>query len=128
LLRFGRSKPKRDTEENSRDAADFVYSFTITAVVSTSTSAASNQDYQAAVQEVIRQNTPAHIAVDYCFLDLWQMRLFESLYWSWRRALRQRRSPDIILMSARLRSFLRRCGCVAVTSPPATEEWVDELE
>jgi hypothetical protein len=126
LLRFGRAKPNRETQDDSRDASDFVYSFTLTAVVSTSTNAASGQDYQAAVREVIRQNTPAHIAVDYCFLDLQQMRLFESLYWSWRRALRQRRSPDIIFTSAQLRSFLRRCGCVAVTSTPATEEGVDQ--
>lgn len=128
LLRFGRSKPKRDTEENSRDAADFVYSFTMTAVVSTSANAASEQDYQAAVRDVIRQNTPAHIAVAYCFLDLQQMRLFESLYWSWRRALKQRRSPEIIFTSAQLRSFLRRCGCVAVTSTPATEKGLTNLE
>ncbi len=126
LLRFGRSQPNRDAQEDSRDAPDFVYSFTITAVVSTSTNAASDQDYQAAVRDVIRQNAPAHIAVVYCFLDLQQMRLFESLYWSWRRALRQRGSPDIIFTSAQLRSFLRRCGCAAGSSTPATEEGIDQ--
>ena len=110
LLRFGRSKPGAEV---NYAAPDFVYSFTVTAVLSASAASVSDPYYRNAVHEVIRQNTPAHIAVNYCFLRPRQMHFFESLYREWRRALRQCRSQAIRSTSARLREFLRCCS-----SPP----------
>ncbi|HEX7315694.1 MAG TPA: hypothetical protein VF297_17375 [Pyrinomonadaceae bacterium] len=111
LLRFGRSKDEQsDARANENGGCEkFVYSFTITAVVSTSARGESTKDYQTFVREVVRQNTPSHIVVDYCFLDLRQMREFEQRYWAWRRTLRRRERRDIVETSARLRAFLRRC-------------------
>ncbi|MGA9995878.1 MAG: hypothetical protein WBP93_10705 [Pyrinomonadaceae bacterium] len=112
LLRFGRSKPDEREQDDSNgrpDQSDFVYSFTITAVVSRPSGTPSDADYQTIVREVIRQNTPAHVVADYCFLRPQMMRRFESLYWAWRRALRNRQRREIIITSARLRSFLQRC-------------------
>ncbi|HEY0406180.1 MAG TPA: hypothetical protein VGC89_10655 [Pyrinomonadaceae bacterium] len=88
---------------------DFVYSFTITAVVSALPRQLSNRDYQTIVREVIRRNTPSHIVANFCFLRPMQMRQFESLYWDWRRALRRRARREIIITSDRLRDFLEQC-------------------
>ena len=88
---------------------DFSYRFTITAVVSALPRQLNDRDYRKIVREVVRQNTPAHIVDDYCFLRPLQMRRFEALYWDWRRALRHRRRREIIITSDRLRSFLQEC-------------------
>jgi hypothetical protein len=118
LLRFGRP---RDEESAAADeiaggdggqngAGKFVYSFTLTAVVSAPPGGEDGADYRTFVREVIRQNTPSHIVADYCFLDLGRMRDFESLYWAWRHALRRGQPRrNIVEASARLRAFLRRC-------------------
>jgi hypothetical protein len=124
LLRFGRSRPddnppiqercdaRQDDQAHPDDALDrrdFVYSFTMTAIISAPTGTENGEDYRTLVREVIRQNTPSHIVADYCFLRPREMRQFESLYWAWRSALQHRRRREIIFTSARLRSFLRRC-------------------
>jgi hypothetical protein len=124
LLRFGRSGPDDDAPTPERDDAgqgdqahpddprsqhEFVYSFTITAIISTPSGTQNDEDYQTIVREVIRQNTPAYIVDDYCFLRPREMRHFESLYWAWRSALQHRRRWEILFTSARLRRFLRRC-------------------
>jgi hypothetical protein len=88
---------------------DFVYSFTLTAVVSALPRQLSNQDFQTIVREVVRENAPAHIVVNFCFLRPMQMRQFEVLYWDWRRALRHRARREIISTSDALRDYLEQC-------------------
>ena len=99
LLRFGRA----DSDPASRRNA-FVYSFTISAVLPRSDGNGANST--TAAREIVRQNTPAHIAIDYCFLPFREMRHFRTLYGSWRRALRHGDRNDIIITSGRLRRFL----------------------
>ncbi len=101
LLRFGRIDSDRPVSP-----ARFVYSFTITAVLPRPDNNGDGSDIHLAVREVIRQNTPAHIAIDYCLLRFREMRHFKSLYGSWRWALRRGDRNDIIITSARLRRFL----------------------
>jgi hypothetical protein len=96
-------------DDASSQADDFVYSFTITAVVSARPRQLNDSDYQTVVREVVRENTPAHIVADFCFLRPLQMRQFEVLYWDWRRALRHRAQSEIIETSDRLRDFLEQC-------------------
>jgi hypothetical protein len=123
LLRFGRSKLAKEStppagEEVWRGDQDeqdepvyphrFAYSFTITAVIS-SPSRRNGEDYETMVREAVRQNTPSHIAAEYCFLRPHQLRHFESLYWAWRSALRRRQPRKIISTSDDLRKFLRQC-------------------
>lgn len=109
-------------EEFARDAAgypaevDFSYSFTITAVVSALPRQLNDRDFQRIVREAVRQNTPAHIVSDFCFLRPAQMRRFEALYWDWRRALRHRKRREIIITSNRLRSFLQQCQQPGLTA------------
>jgi hypothetical protein len=114
LLRFGCARnglddlepEPHDTEPG--EPAPFVYSFTITAVLPRSDGMVDDRDYRTWVHEVIRQNAPAHIVVDYCFLRFRQMRHFEKLYGAWRWALRRGGREHIIHTSARLRRFLVR--------------------
>ncbi len=111
LLRFGRRWHPHHHHHK------FVYSFTITAVICTCRRLRNDQDYRAYVRAVIRENTPAHIAVDYCFLDHFHMFFFEVLYWSWRCALRTRR--HLRWTSARLRDFLSRHQHAGANGPEA---------
>lgn len=119
MLRFGQSR-KGDEAEAVPDEPDgsgepaarteFVYSFTITAVVSTTLAAEIGSEYQTVVKQIIRENTPSHIVAEFCFLRPVQMSSFEALYWEWRDALREQEPKKIVLASARLRRFLQRCG------------------
>ncbi|MDB5600920.1 MAG: hypothetical protein JWN71_2964 [Xanthobacteraceae bacterium] len=120
LLRFGRWREREDPDDeqgldaaspmagepNRKDDDSFVYSFTITAVVSAPRHAAEETGYRAAVAEVIRRNAPAHVAVDYCFLRPHRMTHFETRYDAWRRALRRGDRHHIRATSRRLRHFL----------------------
>lgn len=96
LLRTGRRRGHDDR---------FVYNFTISAVISECPFDSERDNYRTFVHEVIRQNTPAHIAIDYCFLTPWLMCLFERRYVRWRYALRTGR--DLRAASRRLREFLQ---------------------
>lgn len=115
LLRFGRSKRADPPRRDARDAGEaeefddkkFGYSFTVTAVVAGPPAPGGEQDWRTFVREVVRQNAPAHIVTEFCFLSLAELRRFEPLYWSWRRALR--RGRNLIDPTKRLRDFLRRC-------------------
>lgn len=142
LLRFGRSRPEaeqpaheddaivlgHDNQEqpgDERNGREFVYSFTITAVLSTPARVRDDDAYRTSVREVIRQNTPSHIVADYCFLRPGELRHFESLYWAWRRALRRRVPREIVFTSTRLRNFVRRCQRRDARSMNQTEEASD---
>lgn len=116
MLRFGRSgnhhEPEASPEEpDDRDRAHskFVYSFTVTAVVSTALATEAGSEYRTIVEQIIRENVPSHIVSELCFLRPVQMRSFEALYWEWREALREQNARRIVLTSARLRRFLQRC-------------------
>jgi hypothetical protein len=120
LLRFGIWREREDPDDeqgldaaspmtdepNRKDDDGFIYSFTITAVVSTSHHASEDTGYRTAVAEVIRRNAPAHVAVDYCFLRPHRMTHFETRYDAWRRALRRGDRHHIRATSRRLRHFL----------------------
>lgn len=112
LLRWGRRRKAPSEEEpegRHRPHRPFVYSFTVTAVVSAGPDLYRSRDFRTFAREVIRANTPAHVVVDYCFLSPWGLLHFERLYWAWRRALRERRRGSIRIASFRLRHFLQRC-------------------
>ncbi|MEA2985410.1 MAG: hypothetical protein QOD94_1664, partial [Alphaproteobacteria bacterium] len=118
MLRFGRDP---DTGSNARGGlpgaaphdgdvqqAAFIYDFTITAVLVSPEVFAHDHAYRGWVREVIRANTPAHIAVNYCFLDTQQMQDFETHYGSQRHAVRRGDLQDIAAKSALLQRFLQQ--------------------
>lgn len=144
MLRFGRSrnrpKPEASPEASPEEPDDrdgghskFVYSFTVTAVVSTTLATEAGSEYRMVVEQIIRENVPSHIVSELCFLRPVQMRSFEALYWEWREALREQKPRRIVLTSARLRRFLQRCerrppGDVikSATSQVVTNSFVSE--
>jgi hypothetical protein len=99
-----RLRPLQDDTGTANNG--FVYSFTITAVLALSWKDRQNLTYQDAVRQIIRENTPAHIVVNFRFLGPWAMGLFELLYWAWRQAMRRGAPGPINATSARLRAFL----------------------
>ena len=86
----------------------FEYSFTITAVVGLPSGVPQDRNNRNVVEELVRENTPAHIMADICYLDSCQLLRFEHLHRAWRAALQRRRRFAIALTSARLRRFLER--------------------
>ncbi|WP_315833160.1 hypothetical protein [Bradyrhizobium prioriisuperbiae] len=114
LLRFGRwegNLDEPDTKPHHGEQVEptpFVYSFTMTAVLASPDDGVDPDDYRRWVHEVIRQNSPAHIVVDYCFLRFREMRHFKTLYDAWRWALRRGDRESIVVTSRRLRRFLAR--------------------
>jgi len=101
LLRFGHFRGER------RRDCPFVYDFTATAVFSPPARLRSDDEYKSFVRRIVRENAPAHVVMRDLFLRPSQMRQFEPLYWSWRRALRMRERREIAVASAQLREFLQ---------------------
>ncbi|HXJ42536.1 MAG TPA: hypothetical protein VNH18_24870 [Bryobacteraceae bacterium] len=100
LLRFGRL---RDAD-NDR----FQYDFTLTAIIGLRSSEWHNRESRSSAREIIRQNTPAHIVANVCFLRPWSLLRFEYLYCRWLEALRKGGPRRRERTCARLRRFLVR--------------------
>jgi hypothetical protein len=107
LLRFGRRRKGGDT--------GFPYGFTLTAVVGLPSEERKSREDRKVVEQIVRENTPAHILPLFCFLDPCALLKFEHHYDRWREALRKR--SGIPAASARLRQFLEHRAITA--SPPA---------
>jgi len=101
LLRFG--KRKRHPDDGT-----FGYSFTLTAVVGLPSSEPANPNNRCMVEQIVRENTPAHIVSEVCFLDSCRLLKFEDIYQRWREALRKGKFSRVAESSARLRRFLER--------------------
>jgi hypothetical protein len=99
LLRAGRRR---------RHDEGFVYSFTITVVVGLPWHERRNRNNRTIIEEIVRENTPAHIVADICYLDSCDLLRFERHYHSWRNAVRRKMSTGIAYASTRLRRFLER--------------------
>jgi hypothetical protein len=84
LLRGGRA-PRADDE-----VAGFDYGLTVTAVVCLPGREANDPGYRQYVREVIRRNTPAHIAIYTSFLRVRHAAEFEQLHAQWQQRLRGR--------------------------------------
>ena len=117
LLRFGRRWHSDEQGEGSAPETHspphhdaFLYSFTITAVVSDAPAWVDPVEYRTGVAEVIRRNAPAHVVADYCFLRPGRMAVFELLYYAWSGALRDGDPAQIAVRSQELRRFLQRAS------------------
>jgi hypothetical protein len=130
LLRFGRRHAAEEMHDSPprHSHQPFVYSFTVTAVLSAGPGGLDPREYRIGVREVIRRNTPAHIVVEYAFLRPRRMARFERLYRSWQQALRRRDPVQIAIASRALRSFLARVTGVEAAASDSDaidrdEEW-----
>lgn len=84
------------------------FNFRITAVLSASDAHREDSDWQQQAQQIIRTNTPAHVALDCLFLSRPAMRRFEELYRSWEEAMRGCSPGRQIHACAALADFLTR--------------------
>jgi len=114
LLRFGRSYHHQAADEQDdsplaeHNRHEFNYSLSFSAVIGAPWELVHDRNYRNHAKQVIRENSPCHLAVDYVFLAPFHLARFEYLYWHWRRALRQGNRRQIVYTSARLRRFLQR--------------------
>lgn len=108
LLRFGRRHAEAHGSPPPDAHESFVYSFTVTAILSAGPQGIDPREYRTGVREVIRRNTPAHIVVEYGFLRPRRMARFERLYRSWQQALRRGDPVQIAITSRALTAFLAR--------------------
>ncbi|MBB6250760.1 hypothetical protein [Nitrospirillum iridis] len=83
------------------------YSFRLTAVLHAAPHEASDTDWRRKAEAVVRQNTPAHIAVECLFLDHEGMRRFREHHTDWIRALTQADPARRAEASLRLQRFLQ---------------------
>lgn len=92
----------------------FGYSLTLTAVFFLPPRLLSDERYRAFLHAVVRENTPAHLAVECCFLGYARGVRFESLYAAWRQALARGKPRPLRRACARLRDFLRDAGAASL--------------
>jgi hypothetical protein len=101
LLRAGRARG---------EPGEFEYSLTLTAVFLLPPRLLGDAAYQAFVRQVVRENTPAHLAVECRFLGYARGRRFESAYAAWRQALERGEPRALRRACGRLRDLLREGG------------------
>jgi hypothetical protein len=101
-----------DCTEKENGEYYFDFDFHITAVFSGCHDTVGDAAYRSLAEEIVRENTPAHIVATCVWITPWRMILFEFLYAAWRleltapkknRALLAELSKDIIL-------FLKDCS------------------
>ena len=68
------------------------YSFTLTVFLSNWTGRFSDKEFQYLLESLFRKNTPAHIAIQFKWIDLKDMAMFEELYSIW---LEENRKEEI---------------------------------
>jgi len=89
------------------DSDNFIFSFTMTAVVSASPSQLKDSAFRMSVHEAVQQNSPANLLLKYCFISARNMCFFEILYWAWRRALKKKERKKLVHSSIQLIHFLK---------------------
>jgi hypothetical protein len=116
LLREGRCRGADGrTARPAGDGRAFAYGFALTAVLILPQRLLEDKGYRDFAAEVVRANTPAHLAVKCCFLGTADGLRFESLYRAWQQALERGERGPLRAASARLREFLSPCP----PSPPS---------
>jgi hypothetical protein len=96
-------RPGRHVMRSSRA---FDYAFTQSVIVGLPNSRANDHAFRRALSKWLRENAPAHLALQIHVFDSEQMCLFEDLHSAWRNALRARDARAIVLSSIALRGFL----------------------
>ncbi|MGB0840037.1 MAG: hypothetical protein ACPGXL_07855, partial [Chitinophagales bacterium] len=71
-------EPKKGLEYD-----DSFYSLQVSIILPNWPARFQNADFQRFIIEVIEENVPAHITINYCWLNLQQMYLFEQAYQKW---------------------------------------------
>jgi len=99
---------ERVTYQEPIESDEFIFSFTMTAVVSANPSQLKDSAFRMSVHEAVQQNSPANLLLRYCFISARNMYFFEILYWDWRRALKKKEKKKLIHSSIQLIHFLKK--------------------
>ncbi len=94
------------------------YNFRVTAVVSATRAERDDHGWRREAETILRQNTPAHVALDCLFFDDRMMERFEALYDGWREAVRHCHQGRLVRASRELAEFLTR----AIDGPQPTSQ------
>ncbi len=94
------------------------YNFRVTAVVSATRAERDDHGWRREAETILRQNTPAHVALDCLFFDDRMMERFEQLYDDWREAMRHCHQGRLVRASRDLAEFLTR----AIDGPQPTPQ------
>lgn len=94
------------------------YNFRVTAVVSATHHERDDHGWRREAEAILRQNAPAHVALDCLFFDHHAMERFEHLYFAWREAMRHCHQARLVQASRELAEFLTR----AIDGPDPTPE------
>ena len=94
------------------------YNFRVTAVVSATHQERDDHGWRREAEAILRQNTPAHVALDCLFFDHRAMERFEHLFDAWREAMRHCHQARLVQASRELADFL----CRAIDGPEPTPE------
>jgi len=98
------------------------YNFRVTAVVSATRAERDDHGWRREAETILRQNTPAHVALDCLFFDHRAMERFEQLYDSWREAMRYCHQGRLVRASRELAEFLTRAIDGPEPTPAPTPE------
>jgi hypothetical protein len=82
------------------------YNFHTTAVIATDSRQGDQENWRRQCDKILRQNMPAHIALDCLYLDHHRMHKFRRLYDAWAEALRKGSRHKLAHSSRRLERFL----------------------
>jgi hypothetical protein len=93
------------------------YNFRISAVLSARGRERSDATWRRQAEVIVRENTPAHVALDCLFLRPRAMRHFERLYAKWTEALQHCRRGPLAEASRALAGFLTLHGPTTAPSP-----------
>jgi len=111
-------RPRRPTDEASDN--DF-YSFRISALLPGWSKRCRDRDFRNLVRETVRLNAPAHVFVEFYWLDFEQMCSFEQSYESW---LDLKRDPaaDVVELDRRALAVIEFLAAARQTQPD--EVWL----
>jgi hypothetical protein len=111
-------RPRQATAK--ADDNDF-YSFRISALLPGWSKRCSDRDFRNLVRETVRLNAPAHVFVEFYWLDFEQMREFEQCYESW-PDLKRDPAADVVELDRRARAVIEFLAAARQTQPD--EVWL----
>jgi len=88
------TKQRKDSKSN--EVGDF-YSLTISVVIPTWPSRFQNSDFRNLLHNIIVQNAPVYVHIDFQWLDTHKMEAFEKVYFDWlqERITQEPRQPEL---------------------------------
>jgi hypothetical protein len=92
---------------DDHDIREDFFHFRLTIVLPAWTARFQETGFREFVQNLFRENTPAHMKLQFKWLGIEKMKRFENLYFDWKESLQNNtKTSDDILKSDKLISFI----------------------